>query len=62
MKVIVNVSGFYGGDWKEAGPQEVEMNDKIAKQFLSPRGHQLSDAAAKPRQKQKTLTPPAKDD
>lgn len=47
MKVIVNLSGFYGGDWKDAGPKEVEMNDKVAKQFLPPRGHQLSLPASR---------------
>jgi len=47
MKVIVNVTGFYGGTHIKAGPDEIEMNDKTAKQFLPPRGDQLSIPKAK---------------
>ncbi len=61
MKVIVKVSGFYAGDWFEAGPKHIEMNEKVARQFLPPRGDQLADPATA-KQKQKPLTPPAKDD
>lgn len=60
MKVIVNVSGFYGGNYLSAGPDEVEMNDKTAKQFLPPRGNQLS--LPKTQAKRAALTPPKKDD
>ncbi len=42
MKVIVNVSGFYGGTWHEAGDQPQDMKDAVAKQFLPPHGDQLA--------------------
>lgn len=48
MKVIVKESGFYAGTWHNAGPNEVEMPDKIAKPFLPPRGHQLAIPSAVP--------------
>lgn len=42
MKVIVNVSGFYGGTWFEGGVEPVNLPDRVASQFLPPRGDQLS--------------------
>ncbi len=42
MKVIVNVSGFYGGTWHEASKAPQEMPDAVAKQFLPPHGDQLA--------------------
>lgn len=42
MKVIVNETGFYAGTYYEAGPAEIDLHEKVAKQFLPPRGHQLS--------------------
>ena len=42
MKVIVNVSGFYGGTWFEAGEMQQDMKDAVAKQFLPPHGDQLA--------------------
>jgi len=42
MKVIVNVSGFYGGTWFEAGEQPQNIKDAVAKQFLPPHGDQLA--------------------
>ncbi|MDQ0510880.1 hypothetical protein [Ancylobacter amanitiformis] len=41
MKVIVKESGFYAGVWREAG-SEPDLPEKIARPFLSPRGHQLA--------------------
>ena len=48
MKVIVNESGFYGGNWFDAGPGEIEMHAKISAPFLPPYVHQLSLPTAKP--------------
>lgn len=42
MKVIVNVSGFYGGTWFEASREAQQMADAVAKQFLPPHGDQLA--------------------
>lgn len=42
MKVLVNVSGFYGGTWFDAHKELQEMPDAVAKQFLPPYGDQLS--------------------
>ena len=42
MKVIVNVSGFYGGTWFEADEKPQDMKDAVAKQFLLPHGDQLA--------------------
>lgn len=42
MKVLVKVSGFYGGTWHEAGPKPQDMADAVAKQFLPPYGDQLA--------------------
>lgn len=42
MRVIVNVSGFYGGTWFEAAKEPQTMPDAVAKQFLPPYGDQLS--------------------
>lgn len=42
MKVIVNVSGFYGGTWFVEGRTPQEMPDAVARQFLPPRGDQLA--------------------
>lgn len=47
MKVIVQISGFYGGTWHEAGPKEIEMADAIARPFLSPYGDQLARPTGK---------------
>lgn len=58
MKVIVNVTGFYGGTHLKAGPGEIEMNAKTAKQFLPPRGDQLS----LPKAQVKRPLAPKKDD
>jgi hypothetical protein len=41
MKVIVKESGFYAGTWFDAGPAAVDMNDRVARPFLPPYGHQL---------------------
>lgn len=62
MKVIVNVPGFYGGDWKDAGPKEVEMVDKVARQFLPPRGDQLSIPKAPTKRVAAPAADPKKDD
>lgn len=60
MKVIVNVSGFYGGTWHEAADKPQDMPDAVARQFLPPYGDQLSlPAAAKPTAKP-TAAAPAK--
>jgi hypothetical protein len=52
MKVIVKEKGFYAGTWYDAGKKVVEIPDKIARQFLPPRGDQLAlpedEAAKKP--------------
>jgi hypothetical protein len=42
MKVIVNVSGFYGGTWYDEKREPQVMPDAIARAFLPPHGHQLS--------------------
>lgn len=42
MKVVVNVAGFYAGDWYEATDKPQEMADATAKQFLPPFGDQLA--------------------
>jgi hypothetical protein len=47
MKVIVNVSGFYGGAWYEANKDEQLMPDAVAKAFLPPYGHQLAAPSVK---------------
>lgn len=46
MKVIVKESGFYAGTWFEAAPAAVEMNDRVARPFLPPYGHQLAPVPA----------------
>lgn len=46
MKVIVKVSGFYGGTWYEASRSPVLMPDAVAKPFLPPYGDQLAVPAA----------------
>lgn len=46
MKVVVNETGFYAGTHHKAGA-EIDLHDKVAKQFLPPYGVQLSVAAAK---------------
>lgn len=46
MKVIVNVSGFYGGTWHDAGKEPQVMADAVARQFLPPYGDQLARAKA----------------
>lgn len=43
MKVTVNVTGFYAGNYHKSGA-EIELHDKVAKQFLPPYGSQLSVA------------------
>lgn len=49
MKVLVNVSGFYGGTWFNEQKEPQEMPDAVAKQFLPPYGDQLSvPKAARP--------------
>jgi hypothetical protein len=45
MKVIVKESGFYAGTWFDAGPAAVDMNDRVARPFLPPYGHQLAPAS-----------------
>lgn len=45
MKVVVNETGFYAGNYHKAGA-EVELHDKVAKPFLPPYGTQLSLAKA----------------
>jgi hypothetical protein len=47
MDVIVNVSGFYGGRWYEAGQKPQKMPGGVAKQFLAPYGDQLEEPAAR---------------
>lgn len=47
MKVIVNVSGFYGGTWFEARRTPQDMPDAIAGAFLPPYGDQLSVPAVR---------------
>ncbi|MGE3784736.1 MAG: hypothetical protein AB7H71_18585 [Alphaproteobacteria bacterium] len=42
MKVIVKVSGFYGGTWHDAADQPQDMPDAVARQFLPPHGDQLA--------------------
>jgi hypothetical protein len=42
MKVIVNVSGFYGGTWYDEENDPQDMPDAIAKAFLPPHGDQLA--------------------
>jgi hypothetical protein len=42
MKVIVKVSGFYGGTWYNAKDDAQVMPDAVAKAFLPPYGDQLS--------------------
>lgn len=48
MKVIVKVSGFYGGTWYEAKTTPVEIPDRIAKPFLPPYGDQLALSVTPP--------------
>lgn len=47
MRVIVNVSGFFGGTWFSEKKEPQEMPDAIARAFLPPLGDQLSLPAAK---------------
>lgn len=47
MKVIVNVSGFYGGTWYDEKKEPQDMPDGIASQFLPPHGDQLAIPAVK---------------
>lgn len=42
MKVIVNVSGFYGGTWFNEHRDPQEMPAAVARAFLPPHGDQLS--------------------
>jgi hypothetical protein len=42
MKVIVNVSGFYGGTWYDAKADAQVIPDAVAKAFLPPYGDQLA--------------------
>lgn len=44
MKVIVNESGFIAGTWYEKSQRTIEMNDRVARPFLPPYGHQLAAA------------------
>jgi hypothetical protein len=56
MKVLVKISGFYGGTWHEAGDKPVEIADAIAKPFMAPYGDQLAVPV------KKTADKPAKAD
>jgi len=63
MKVIVNVSGFFGGTWFEANKDAQDMPDGVARQFLPPHGDQLSlpaKKAAKPEPKPEPKADPKK--
>lgn len=42
MEVIVNSSGFFGGNWFEASKQPQYMPDAVARAFLPPYGDQLA--------------------
>ena len=47
MKVIVNVSGFYGGTWYDEKKEPQDVPDGVARQFLPPHGDQLAFPPAK---------------
>ncbi|MCD4511535.1 hypothetical protein LQT97_09820 [Brucella pseudogrignonensis] len=53
MKVIVKESGFYGGTYYTATAKSQDIPDAVAKQFMSPYGHQLE----KPEDRQKVVRP-----
>ena len=60
MKVIVNVSGFYGGTWFDAKREPQDMPDAVAKAFHPPYGDQLAlPPAAKPVEDRKPAKPRA---
>lgn len=56
MKVIVKQSGWYGGNYYDAGNREQDIPDIVAAQFLPPYGDQLEILRSRAVQKQGDAT------